>query len=63
MLKTTFLVVFAFSAGVGSTALWAKWEPRAPLAQATASAMPSIDELHLRANARNLPDQTVKESF
>ncbi len=63
MLKTSFLVVFAFSAGVGSTALWAKWEPRAPHAQAAASAMPSIHELHFRVNARNLPDQTVKEPF
>ncbi len=63
MLKITFLVVFAFAAGVGSSALWAKWEPRAPQAQAAASAMPLIDELHLRASARNLPDQTVKEPF
>lgn len=61
MLKTTVVVVCAFCAGAGSTALWAKWEPRVREARAMASGMPTIEELHAKAGV--LPDLTVKEPF
>jgi hypothetical protein len=61
MIKSTVLVVCAFCAGAGSTALWAKWEPRAQEARAAATAMPSIEELHIRAGV--LPDRTVQQPF
>ena len=61
MLKTTILVVCAFCAGAGSTALWAKFEPRTHEARALASGMPTIEELHAKAGV--LPDRTVKEPF
>ena len=61
MIKTTILVVCAFCAGAGTTALWAKWEPRMQAVRASAAAMPSIDELHARAGV--LPDLTVREPF
>jgi hypothetical protein len=61
MIKTTILVVCAFCAGVGTTAVWSKWEPRAQQAQASAAAMPSIQELHAKAGV--LPDLTVREPF
>jgi hypothetical protein len=60
MLRTTLLVVVcAFCAGAGSTALWAKGEPRAQELRAAAAARPSIEELHVRAGI--LPDRTVRE--
>ncbi len=61
MLKTI-IVVCAICAGAGGTVLWAKWDPRAHELRG-ASTMPSIEELHLRAGARTLPDQTVREAF
>jgi hypothetical protein len=60
MIKTTLLVVCAFCAGAGTTALWAKWEPRAELRSAV-SVMPSIEELHAKAGV--LPDRTVREPY
>jgi hypothetical protein len=61
MIKTTVLVVCAFCAGAGTTALWAKFEPRVQEARASAAAMPSIQELHAKAGV--LPDRTVFEPF
>ena len=63
MLKTTSLVVCAFCAGAGGSAWWTKSDLRAHETPAAVSIMPSIEELHLKAGARSLPDQTVKEPF
>jgi hypothetical protein len=59
MLKTTLLVVCAFCADAGSTALLAKWEPRTPELRAAVAAMSPIEELHVRGGI--LPDRTVRE--
>jgi hypothetical protein len=61
MIKTTLLVVCAFCAGAGTTALWAKFEPRAHELRVATAAMPSIEELHAKAGV--LPDRTVREPF
>jgi len=63
MLRTTCLVVCAFCAGAGGTAWWTTWSVRAHETAAAAAVMPSIEELHFKAGARSLPDQTVKEPF
>ena len=60
MLKTTILVC-AICAGAGGTVVWVKSE--APALEAATASMPSIQELHLKANAASLPDRTVRDAF
>ena len=60
MLKAT-IIACAICAGAGGTALWVKSGPSS--SHAAATAMPSIQELHLKAGAANLPDRTFKEGY
>jgi hypothetical protein len=56
-------IVLATCAGAAGTYLWARSEPRCGATPAAALSMPSIEELHARAHAKTLPDQTVKEPY
>ena len=60
MLKAT-IVACAICAGAGGTALWVK--SGAPSSHAAVTAMPSIQELNLKADAASLPDRTFKEGY
>jgi len=57
------IIVFATCAGAAGTYLWARSGPRCDATPAAALNMPSIEELHVRAHAQSLPDQTVKEPY
>ena len=43
--------------------MWIKSGPISPHVPAASAGMPSIQELHLKANAAVLPDLTVKEAY
>ena len=60
MLKAT-IIACAICAGAGGTALWVKLGP--PPSHAAVTAMPSIQELNLRADAASLPDRTFREGY
>jgi hypothetical protein len=63
MLKASIvaIIVFAISTGVSGAIFWVK--PHWHAAPATAVSMPSIEELHAKAQMKGLPEQTVKEPF
>ena len=60
MLKAT-IIACAICAGAGGTALWVK--SGASPSHPAATAMPSIQELNLKAGAASLPDRTFKEGY
>ena len=60
MLKAT-IIACAICAGAGGTVLWVKFDPSS--SHAAATAMPSIQDLNLKANAASLPDRTFKEGY
>ena len=60
MLKAT-IIACAVCAGAGGSVLWVKFGPSS--SHAAVTAMPSIHELNLKADAASLPDRTFKEGF
>ena len=62
MIKATILAC-AICAGAGGTAMWINAGPTSPNVAAASSGMPSIQELHLKANPAGMPDLTVKEAY
>ena len=60
MLKAT-IIACAICAGAGGTVLWVKSGPSS--SHPAATAMPSIQELNLKADAASLPDRTFKEGY
>jgi hypothetical protein len=61
MLKVTLLACAICAAG--GTAVWVKSGPSPSHVSAASAAMPTIQELHNKANAAGLPDETVKEAY
>ena len=66
MLKASIIGIIGFLLGAGTMQAisWTKGVP-APwqVAPTVTLGMPSIDELHAKAHAKNLRDQTVKEPY
>jgi hypothetical protein len=66
MLKAGIIGITGFVLGAGTVAAisWTKTEAAPTQMTPTAAlGMPSIDELHAKARAQNLPDLTVKEPY
>ena len=64
MLKASMIVaiVLATFAGAAGTLMWSTSRPHCETPGALVS-MPSIEELHAKAHATHLPDQTVKDPY
>jgi hypothetical protein len=66
VLKASIIGIIGFLLGAGTMQAisWTKTVP-APrqVTPAATLGMPSIDELHAKAHAQDLPDQTVKEPY
>jgi hypothetical protein len=56
-------MVLGICVGAAGTFIWAKSESRCEATPAAAFSMPSIEDLHAKAHAKGLPDQTVKELY
>ena len=63
MLKACIFGIVGFMIGAGTVETINWTTSAAQINPAATVSMPSIDELHVKAHAQSLPDQTVKEPY
>ena len=63
MIKASIFGIVGFMIGAGTVETVNWTESAAQIKPAATVSMLSIDELHAKAHAQSLPDQTVKEPF
>ena len=63
MIKASIFGILGFMIGAGTVETVNWTESAAQIKPVATMSMPSMDELHAKAQAQSLPDQTVKEPF